>query len=300
MAEGQAPLPLDRASFDRLLGEMRPKLHRYCARMTGSVIDGEDVTQDALMKAIAAYTGTEGVANAEAWVFRIAHNAALDFLRGRARRNATHDDKDDMDMIADPVAIVDDRQAAAASLRTLMRLPVTQRSSVILMDVLGYTIQEISGMTASSVPSVKAALNRGRTRLRELAQEPEDADMPVLGDADRTRLAAYIDRFNARDFDTVRTMLADEVKLELVNRLRLNGRPEVSNYFSRYSQVSDWLLAPGLVDRHPSILVYDPEDAIGRPKYFMVLDWTDDAVLTIRDFRYARYAIEGAEIVRLT
>ncbi len=95
-------------------------------------------------------------------------------------------------------------------------------------------------------------------------------------------------------------MLADEVKLELVNRLRLNGRPEVSNYFSRYSQVSDWLLAPGLVDRHPSILVYDPEDAIGRPKYFMVLDWTDDAVLTIRDFRYARYAIEGAEIVRLT
>ncbi len=61
-------------------------------------------------------------------------------------------------MIADPVAIVDDRQAAAASLRTLMRLPVTQRSSVILMDVLGYTIQEISGMTANSVPSVKAAL----------------------------------------------------------------------------------------------------------------------------------------------
>ena len=39
---------LDRAAFERLLGELRPKLHRYCARMTGSVIDGEDVVQDAL------------------------------------------------------------------------------------------------------------------------------------------------------------------------------------------------------------------------------------------------------------
>jgi hypothetical protein len=34
-------------AFERLLGEMRPKLHRYCARMTGSVIDGEDVVQEA-------------------------------------------------------------------------------------------------------------------------------------------------------------------------------------------------------------------------------------------------------------
>ena len=35
--------PLDREAFDRLFGELRPKLHRYCARMTGSVLDGEDV-----------------------------------------------------------------------------------------------------------------------------------------------------------------------------------------------------------------------------------------------------------------
>ena len=44
-----------RAAFDRSLAELRPKLHRYCARMTGSVIDGEDVVQDALMKAFNAF-----------------------------------------------------------------------------------------------------------------------------------------------------------------------------------------------------------------------------------------------------
>ena len=44
-----------RAGFDQLLAELRPKLHRYCSRMTGSVIDGEDVLQEALVKAIEAF-----------------------------------------------------------------------------------------------------------------------------------------------------------------------------------------------------------------------------------------------------
>src|ERR1700710_652621 len=75
----------DREAFDRLLGTMRPKLHRYCARMTGSVIDGEDVVQEAMIKAIGAFPLEAGIENVEAWVFRIAHNCALDQLRRRAR-----------------------------------------------------------------------------------------------------------------------------------------------------------------------------------------------------------------------
>ena len=65
-------------------------------------------------------------------------------------------------MIADPDSEIDRRQAAAASLRTLMRLPVAQRSSVILMDVLGHSLEEIGGVLDSTVPAVKAALHRGR------------------------------------------------------------------------------------------------------------------------------------------
>jgi hypothetical protein len=48
------PEPIDRESFDRLLARLRPKVHRYCARMVGSVIEGEDVVQEALLKAIEA------------------------------------------------------------------------------------------------------------------------------------------------------------------------------------------------------------------------------------------------------
>jgi RNA polymerase sigma-70 factor (ECF subfamily) len=61
-----------RDDFERLLGELRPKLHRYCARMTGSAVDGEDIVQDAMIKALAALPDTGSVSNAEGWLFRIA------------------------------------------------------------------------------------------------------------------------------------------------------------------------------------------------------------------------------------
>jgi hypothetical protein len=104
-----------------------------------------------------------------------------------------------------------------------MRLSVAQRSSVILMDVLGYSLDEIGNVMGISVPAVKAALNRGRRRLRELAKEPEDLSIPVLAEPERSLLAEYVDRFNARDFDAIRDMLANEVRLELVNKTRMNG-----------------------------------------------------------------------------
>ena len=291
-----ASMSTDRGAFDRLLGELRPKLHRYCARMTGSVIDGEDVLQEALIKAIEAFDAT--VTHPEAWLFRIAHNAALDHLRRRARENARRADEDP-DMLIDPVTPAEDRLAAAASLRTFMRLPVAQRSSVILMDVLGYSLDEIGGVTGASIASVKAALHRGRTRLRELSQEDDDAPPPVLAESERAQLAAYVDRFNARDFDAVRDMLADEVRLELVSKSRLSGRSDVSRYFTNYSRIDDWHLAPGFVDRRPALLVRDPADPSGKPGYFVLLGWERNRIMTIRDFRHARYAVVDAEVIAL-
>jgi RNA polymerase sigma-70 factor, ECF subfamily len=290
--------PGTREVFDRLLAELRPKLHRYCARMTGSVIDGEDVVQEALVKAIEALPTTGPIAHPEGWLFRIAHNAALDFLRRRARQNAIRSEEDP-DMVIDPVTPVDDRQIAAASLRTFMRLPVAQRSSVILMDVLGYSIDEIGAVIDLTIPAVKAALHRGRARLREIAKEPDNMPVPALAEEERTRLAAYVDRFNARDFDAVRNMLADDVRLDLVAKLRMSGRSEVGNYFGNYSRIADWRLVPALVDGRPAALVFDPDDSSGRPTYFILLEWGGDGLVNIRDFRYARYAIEGAQLLVL-
>ena len=284
------------ADIDAFLAALRPKLHRYCARMTGSVIDGEDVLQDALIKAMEAFAAGQPIANPEGWLFKIAHNTALDFLRRRNRQAALFS-AEEVDMMVDQLDAVTSRQIAATSLRTFMRLPVGRRSSVILMDVLGCSLGEVCEIMDLSLPAAKAALHRGRAQLRQIAQQPEDAPQPKLSDADRIRLDAYVAHFNARDFDAIRAMIADDVKLEVVNKTRLNGRAEVSTYFGNYSKVGDWHLVAGMVEGRPAILVFDPNEAGAKPKYFMLLGWSADKVATIRDFRYAPYAIDGAEYV---
>src|ERR1700726_3700191 len=281
-------------SIDRLLVAMRPKLHRYCARMTGSVIDGEDVLQDAMIKAVEAFASAGPLQNPQAWLFRIAHNTALDFLRRRNRQQALRS-AEEVDMIADPVDAVLSRQIASASLRTFMRLPVAQRASVILADVLGCSLREVCEGMDFSLPAVKAALHRGRAQLRELADEPDDKPRPTLSEADRDRLGKYVAHFNARDFDAIRAMIADDVRLDLVNKARMKGKAEVSRYFGNYSKAADWHLVPGLVEGRPAILVFDPNQPGSAPKYFVLLQWSGDKVAEIRDFRHAPYVIDGAE-----
>ena len=288
------PNPSAAANIDGLFAEMRPKLHRYCARMVGSVIDGEDVVQDALIKAVESFSSTGGIDNPGGWLFRIAHNTALDFLRRRNRQEALRSGEE-VDMIADPADVVTSREIAGASLRTFMRLPVAQRSSVILMDVLGCSLREVCEVMDFSLPAVKAALHRGRAQLRELAEQPDDLPHPELSKAERDRLGAYVARFNARDFDAIRAMISDDVRLELVNKTRLSGRTEVSRYFGNYSEVTDWHLAPGLVEGRPAILVFDRDQPGAAPKSFMLLQWSAGKVAEIRDFRHARYIIDGAE-----
>jgi RNA polymerase sigma-70 factor (ECF subfamily) len=281
--------------MEQLLGELRPRLHRYCARMTGSVVDGEDVVQETMLKAMEAAPAAEPIVNPEGWLFRIAHHAALDFLRRRTREEARHSNED-LDMAAAERNPVEDRQIAAASLRTFMRLPASQRSSVILSDVLGYSLQEICEIAGGSVPAAKAALQRGRGRLRALAAEAEDAPVPALAEPERTRLKTYVERFNAHDFDAVRAMLAEDVRLELVNRVRLEGKKSVAPYFTNYAARPHWRFIPGFVDRRPAMLVYDADDPDRRLKYFVLLEWAGERVVAIRDFVFARYAMDGAEL----
>lgn len=281
------------ARFERLLGAARPRLHRYCARMTGSVVDGEDVVQEACLKALEAFAAAGPLANAEGWLFRIAHNAALDFLRRRARHAAVHADAD-LELIADPASATEPA-SARTSLRAFMHLPVAERGSVLLMDLMGYSLIEIGQTLDSTVPAVKAALHRGRRRLKALAEQPDTTPPQTLSAADRARLGHYADRFNARDFDALRALLAEDVRLELVNRLRLAGQ-EVQRYFGNYDRIADWWLEPGLAEGRPALLVRDPHDPAAAPGYFILLDWAADRVAAIRDFRHARYATDGADL----
>src|SRR4030088_2682603 len=160
---------------------------RYCARMVGSVIDGEDVLQDALIKAVESFPPAGPIGNPEGWLFRIAHNTALDFLRRRNRQEALRSGEE-VDMIADPADTLLSRQIASASLRTFMRLPVAQRSSVILMDVLGCSLREVCEVMDFSLPAAKAALHRGRTQLTSASASRAGRSSSCLRQRGRVRL----------------------------------------------------------------------------------------------------------------
>lgn len=284
-------LPVDRLALEELeaaLPALRPELHRYTARMTGSIIDGEDVLHDVLAAATQAIrTGTEPE-NLRAWLFRIAHNTAVNYVRRRAREVPMSNTLPEYPAAPQPASLDD-------SLRAFVPLTPQQRSAVILRDVLSYTAAEVATLTDSTVSQVKSSLHRGRASLRRDPETP-----PTLGDADRMRLTRYTELFNAQDFDQLRELLVSEAKLEVVGRERRAGSKAVGGYFTNYAAVTDWWLAPGVVEGRPCALVYNRTDPNGAPRYLIVLGFAGEAIADIRDFRYAPYIMNDAAWQRLT
>lgn len=284
---------MDMEEFEEHLKTLRPRLHRYCARMTGSAVSGEDVLQDAMLKALNARNQGVAVDNIEGWLFRIAHNTSLDFLRSRARYTVVPLTED---IEAAPLPGVD---ILAVGFQTFLRLPELQRCAVILKDVLGHSVEEIADIADCSPAAAKSALQRGRGALRLLASEPEDTRLPLMSDIDRRKITAYVDFFRSGDFDAIRAMLADDVKLELVNRLYLQGREKITPYFTRYAEVAKWRFALGAVEGQPAMLVFDGTGAMESPAHFVLIEWSDQRITGIRDFLFAPYVLEAMDWVRL-
>ena len=278
--------------FNQRLTAFRPHLHRYCARMTGSTVDGEDVLQDTLVKALSARAEGARVDNFEGWLFRIAHNTSLDLLRRRSRTTIVPI-TDDFEAAPMPEADI-----AAVSFQTFLQLPELQRCAVILKDVLGHSIEEVASIADCTPAAAKSALQRGRSTLRRLAQMPMDTRLPLMPDASRQKMAAFVDLFRIGDFDAIRAMLADDVKLELVNRLKWEGRDKIAPYFTRYAEETKWRFSFGAVEGRPAMLVFEG-DAMEKPAYFVLVDWRNDQISAIRDFLFAPYVLESADWVRL-
>ena len=210
----QSQLQQAHREFLALVETLRPDLHRYCARMVGSVIDGEDVVQDTLARGYYELSALKEPPALRAWLFRIAHNRALDHLRRYERRMSEPLDtyRDELiDENADPSALPSRQQAVTLAVTRFVQLAPTQRSCVILKDVLEFSLQEIAAQLEISIESVKAALHRGRNRLRELSAAAQTVPDGMPASVSPT-IQRYADLFNARDWDGVRAMLIDDVK----------------------------------------------------------------------------------------
>jgi RNA polymerase sigma factor (sigma-70 family) len=273
-----------REQFLAMVADVRPELHRYCARLTGSVIDGEDMVQDALAKAFYALSQSPDVPSLRPWLFRIAHNAAIDFMKSHGRRYVdVHADMDDVagfEEKPDPAVV-------RAALARFVALPVTQRCAVILKDVLGHSLEETAETMGTTVMAVKAALVRGRKKLLEGENEA-----PELAEAARAELDRYARLFNARDWAGVRALVSDDCRLDLVSKSQRRGK-QVGTYFSQYERANVSLRVVRLEGR--LVLAAYPAGAT-EPAYFILLEIEAGRVKCIRDFRYVPYITADAEV----
>jgi RNA polymerase sigma-70 factor (ECF subfamily) len=277
-----------REQFLALVDGVRPELHRYCARLTGSVIEGEDIVQDTLAKAFYALSLSPEVPPLRPWLFRIAHNAALDFLKSHGHKyTETRAELDELPAFDDKP----DFAVVRAALARFLVLPVTQRSAVILKDVLGHSLEETAETMGTTVMAVKAALVRGRGHL---LQGP--AEEVQLAEATRAALDRYASRFNARDWDGVRALISDDCRLDVVSRSQRRGK-QVGLYFDRYDKEDVTLRLVRLEGR---LAFAAHVGGAAAPAYFILVDFEDGRVTSIRDFRYVAYIAAEAEFEPVT
>jgi RNA polymerase sigma-70 factor (ECF subfamily) len=290
----QAPpteLAVAREKFLAVVDSLRPDLHRYVSRLVGSAIDGEDLVQDTLAKAFYAMSQQVELPPLRPWLFRIARNASIDFLRRYERKNASPLPEDD-DMSDDETR---DPEVMRAALASFAALPVQQRSAVILKDVLDESLADIAAHLDTSVEAVKALLVRGRRKLKEQARVNETAAAASPLDASRRALLSrYVELFNRRDWPAVQAMLIEECRLDLVSKSQRRGKA-VGMYFDNYAKDTTAFFQVGRVEGRPAIGVFRGEPR--KLDYVVLVELEGDRIAFIRDYRYVPYLARELEFV---
>ena len=293
----------DRGEFDArylafltTVADLRPSLHRYCARMTGSVADGEDVVQDALFDAYRRLESFDGARPIKPWLFRIAHNRCVDFLRRRGVREDAETFVDTADSVwpHDPPGPALGRAVE----HLVITLPPMERACVLLKDVLDHSLEEIAELTGSTVGGVKAALHRGRAKLASSSPAPRGRAVGTTTPELRGVLAQYVERFNRRDWDGLRELVSAHTRVRVADRF--SGPFAESPYFARYDRLAvPWRLHMADVDGEPMIVAEYLEGGVWTARAVIRLDVRDGRVAEIADYRHCPWVLGAADEVQI-
>jgi RNA polymerase sigma-70 factor (ECF subfamily) len=284
-------------AFLETMTQLRPRLHRYCARMTGSVLDGEDIVQEALFEAYRKLDTFDERRTLSPWLFRIAHNRCIDFLRRRGVREEAEA------AVAGPIAVSPEDPpgltVGPAVERLVVTLPPKERACVLLKDVFDYSLEEISELVGSSVGAVKAALNRGRSKLAELPDAPLSPPRakPAASPALSGLLQLYVERFNRRDWDGLRELIRADARVRVADCFA--GRFDNAPYLGEYERATTpWHMAVGEVDGEPVVIVQHRDDEhLWTPHAAVRLSVIDGRVTGIADYIFCPWILPAASFV---
>lgn len=286
------PLEARYLAFLETITQLRPSLHRYCSRMTGSVMDGEDVVQEALFEAYRKLDKYDDSRPLKPWLFRIAHNRCIDFLRKRGVRI----EAETAAMVPDAVEPADPALLGLgrAVEHLVTSLPPKERACVLLKDVFDYSLEEIAELVDSTVGGVKTALNRAR---RKLAAAPAPSRTPRSVDPELTTvMKLYVDRFNRHDWDGVRELISADARLTVADAFV--GKLADAPYFRNYERFPmPWKLAMGEVDGEPVVIILQRGADTWMPYSIVRLSVIGQHVDRVVDYVHCPWVISMADSV---
>ena len=281
-------------AFLETISTLRPSLHRYCARMTGSVMDGEDVVQEALFEAYRKLDKFDDSRPLKPWLFRIAHNRCIDFLR----RKGVRDEAEAAAAVPEAVepTLPNTLGIGKAIEHLVASLPPKERACVLLKDVFDYSLEEIAELVDSTVGGVKAALNRGRTKLAETSP-PTKSDRSASPELKRI-MQLYVDRFNRRDWDGVRELTSADARLRVAERFA--GKFADTPYFFHYERWPwPWKLAVGQVEGEPVVIILRGGADTWTPHSAIRLNVMGERIERVVDYIHCPWVLPAAISVSL-
>jgi len=237
----------DRDAFQRLAEPYRRELQLHCYRMLGSLQDAEDLVQETFLRAWRGLDGFEERSSFRSWLYRIATNACLNALAGRARRvlpellGPPSDQPPDrmlesgpateipwlqpypdaaLEAIADPTPGPEARYemheaVQLAFVAAIQYLPPRQRAVLLLHDVLGWSAAESARLLDASVAAVNSALQRARATLGKHLSKDQPAPQPVSDDRQRALLDRYVRAWESADVEGFVGLLREDAVLRM-------------------------------------------------------------------------------------
>lgn len=176
----------------------------------------------------------------------------------------------------------------------VLALPPKERASVLLKDVFDYSLEEVAELVDSTVGGVKAALNRGRSKLASL---PEPSAQPLTANPELSHLLRlYVERFNRRDWDGLRELITADARLRVADRFA--GPLVDAPYFGRYERMTiPWRMAVGEVDGQPVVIALRPDNGAWMPHSIIRIDVTDHLIIRVVDYAHCSWVMPATTSV---